>query len=523
MGGKSDAPDPPDYSAIAAGQIESAEMWAEVSREQLEWAREVDTMNRATLERVLGVQLPQMEMAFQNAQDDRERYESVFQPIEDDLVREFNEFDTPERREQEAAERMADVRTQFDAQKRNAQQRLEDYGIDPSQTRSQALDMGFRAQEAATAALAANQGRESVEQMGRALRGEAINIGRGLPSQIAQAQGIVNQTAGGAVGNSAATTNASVNAMGVSQNSAGVSQAGYSGATNTMNTSHNNALASNQQNMDAAGGIGELAGAAMGMFAFNEGGSVREAIRTGYADGGPAGQGAVPTGQDTIPAVLAEDEFVIPADVVKRKGTEFFDKLLDKYKDDGDYEAKRAELTGGAPPAKKPQSPPSTGGQQPGTEPEDQGSIDAQATALMDPSSTKRAMLITKGSPVPSPGILSDDVLVVEIEKDGEQAMIVTKDQQLAQLLTEQPITDELLGEILYEKPEGGAAVSDGSVFQSIDGNGQVASEFLGSRETAQQDLVKAQRLSPQGGTVRALPVQQALIERTQRRVGVGA
>jgi hypothetical protein len=41
--------------------------------------------------------------------------------------------------------------------------------------------------------------------------------------------------------------------------------------------------------------------------------------------------------------MLADDEFVIPADVVKRKGTEFFDKLLDKYKDGGEYEAKRGE------------------------------------------------------------------------------------------------------------------------------------------------------------------------------------
>ena len=34
---------------------------------------------------------------------------------------------------------------------------------------------------------------------------------------------------------------------------------------------------------------------------------------------------------DSIPARLSDGEYVIPADVVKRKGVEFFDKLLDKH------------------------------------------------------------------------------------------------------------------------------------------------------------------------------------------------
>jgi len=34
---------------------------------------------------------------------------------------------------------------------------------------------------------------------------------------------------------------------------------------------------------------------------------------------------------DRVPAMLSQDEYVIPADVVRAKGEEFFDKLLEKY------------------------------------------------------------------------------------------------------------------------------------------------------------------------------------------------
>lgn len=268
MGGKNNAPKPPDMTQIADAQVESAKIWADVASSQLEWAKTTDAENRQLLERVLAVQIPQLEAAYEQALADRARYEEVYQPLEDNLVKEFQEYDTPERREQKAAERIADVRAQYDAQRRNAAQNLEDYGFDPTETKYQALDLGFRASEAANAALAANQGRESVEQMGRALRAEGINIGRGYPSQVAQSQGIVNQTAGGAIQNSqstmAGTVAANQGALGAGQ----LAGSYYNDAGNTLNSGYQNQLA--QYNANAAnsgalwGGIGALAGSAVG-------------------------------------------------------------------------------------------------------------------------------------------------------------------------------------------------------------------------------------------------------------------
>jgi hypothetical protein len=84
------------------------------------------------------------------------------------------------------------------------------------------------------------------------------------------------------------------------------------------------------------GGFGSIAGTALGG---------AKPWWLGGAEGGevPDDLAATPQPGDKHPVMLADDEFVIPADVVKRKGTEFFDKLLDKYTDGGEYEAKRNE------------------------------------------------------------------------------------------------------------------------------------------------------------------------------------
>jgi hypothetical protein len=122
--------------------------------------------------------------------------------------------------------------------------------------------------------------------------------------------------------------------------SVGSNAGAWQGASNAMNNtnwmgSSNNAIGqwnnslSNQGSADLASaqmknentsntwgtiaGLGSMA--AMAMMA--EGGEV---------------QG--PEGRDAIPAKLSHGEFVVPEDVVRRKGTEFFEKLIDKTQQD---------------------------------------------------------------------------------------------------------------------------------------------------------------------------------------------
>lgn len=398
MGGKGSAPKPPDLSQLATASVDSAKIWAQVQNDQLEWAKKQGEDGQRMLDEVLGVQLPQMQEAFRQAQMDRQRYEDTYLPIEENLVKEFEEYDSPERREQESARMQADVAGQFDSQRENALQRLEGYGIDPSQTRSMAMDRGIRAQQASMQALAGNQGRQQTEQMGRALRGEAINIGRGLPSQVAATQGMVNQTAGGATGNFSNAVGAMAGAYQPAMQAGGMSQQGYQqgadintqGFQNSLNQWNANAAASQASWNTAINAAGAAGGLMMSDPKKKENrrparAGVAEAIAatpveeyeyrddSGYDDGqrhvGPMadkvrqnlglGDGTAIPAQDLVMSQFAaiqelterlaaleegvptmasnqpQPNFAIPPDVVMYKGMEHFEKLIDKVRGGG--------------------------------------------------------------------------------------------------------------------------------------------------------------------------------------------
>lgn len=337
-------PPPPDLAGLAEGQVEIAEIQAQTAQNQLDWATDMNLQNREVLQQVLDIQLPIMQdqadimnVNAANAAEDRERYKEVFQPLEDSLIEEFQNYDTPERREQEAGKAIADVSSSFDASRRNALQRLESYGVDPSQTRSAALDVGVRTAQAASSAGAATAAKQRVGDVGRSLRAEAINIGRGYPSQVAQGyqtslaagQGATGSGAA-AVQGGAATQNAATGAYGGANQAFSGAQSGYNSAAGTYGQNYGMQSNNWQQGQNQTMNMLNFAGGAAGAF---------------IADGGPVPQaipfmqdGAVATGvgdgsgiDDAVPAQLSDGEYVIPADVVRIKGEEFFDKLLEKY------------------------------------------------------------------------------------------------------------------------------------------------------------------------------------------------
>lgn len=324
----SSPPPPPDLSGVSAASEEVARIQQQTAAEQLAWAREQDTANRETLNRVLGVQLPAMEDQFQNAREDRERWETQFRPIEDQFIEEAMNYDSADRREREMGGAIADVGSQFDAQRRNALQRLESYGVDPSQTRNSALDIGVRTAQAAAQAGAATGARNRIEDTGRALRSDAVNMGRGALSNVASSYGQSVAAGQAGVGGANQTTGTSASAMQGGLGFSGQALQGYNQSANIQNSGYQNQMQSyNAQQQQTAGmmqGVGSIAGMMIA-----DGGSINERldgeghVNTGLGDGSGI--------DDTVPALVSDGEYVIPADVVRKKGEEFFDKLLERY------------------------------------------------------------------------------------------------------------------------------------------------------------------------------------------------
>jgi hypothetical protein len=170
-------------------------------------------------------------------------------------------------------------------------------------------------------------------------------MGRGLPAQQLSAIGTGIQ-AGGATGALVQQQNAPMyagfqGAMGGLQGQMG----GIQGAGNLLNQGYQNQLAYSQQNAGLAGALGQLGGMAMGYFmpGAADGGQVDDVIsdasKNEYGSGGKIsgpGTGTSDSVQalntsDGTPIKLSNGEYIIPADVVREKGKEFFDNMVQKY------------------------------------------------------------------------------------------------------------------------------------------------------------------------------------------------
>ncbi len=324
-----DPPPPPDYSALAEGSEEVARIAQETAREQLDWAREQDAMNRELLNRVLDVQLPIQEQAALNAIQDRARYSEVFQGVEDQLVEEARLFASADRQAYEAGRAIQDVGNAYEAQRINAARQLESYGADPSEVHSKALDVGIRTAEAAAKAFAGTSAARRTEDLGRAMRADVINIGRGLPSQVAQSYGTALSAGQGAISGANQTTATSASAMGGALQGYDTALRAYQGAGNLTNMGYQNALSSWElgQQYSPWSAMGNLAGMWLG-----GGGGNPFRARSGQEGGEvPEDLSFTPGPDDKYPTLLAKGEYVVPAEVVKAKGTEFFDRLKEKY------------------------------------------------------------------------------------------------------------------------------------------------------------------------------------------------
>lgn len=371
---KADAPDPPDYSGIAAANKEAAEVGAAVARENLAWARETYAQDREFQTRIYNdLFAPTAALQLQASQEDRERYQRVYQPLEDRMVADAERLGSKAEQERLAGQASAEVAQQFEAQRNNAEQALQSYGVDPSMTRAAALDVGVRTAQAAASAGAANTARTQAENMGRALRSEAINVGRGYPGQVAQSSALVAQTGAQGVAGQLQTSQvggANMNNTnwfnsGVNANNAGNGLIGsvFGTQANIFNTQQVAKTALTNQ-------MFEMAGSGMSALSMMSDERVKENVKpVGKLDNGltvyefnykgnptrqigliaqeveqtkPEAVSETPAGLKMVDYSVAADPqgpapdaegsrgYAIPHDILMRKGTEFFDRLVDK-------------------------------------------------------------------------------------------------------------------------------------------------------------------------------------------------
>lgn len=354
-GGKGgSAPDP------NPGYIRSAEASEKVGMEQVALGRETLDFYKKQYEEIAPVlkQITDSEVATQTANkqraDEYAAYErDTFRPLEKQLVKEAETYNTDAKREELARTASADVSQAFGVARGQQNRQLAAVGLRPDSNRFAALNNNLLVQEALGKAGAQNKARTDAEGLGYAKLQDAANMGRGLASNASTAYGVSINAGNSAAGNAQAGGNFMGQGYGQASGMYSAGANAYGTAGNIYGNEFNSRMQGYNAQQQAAGGfakgVGSLIGTGLSMG--TGGGASVGAKLLGFADGGPLEKkGAIsgPGGpvDDKIPAMLSNGEYVLPADTVKKIGKEKLDKVVKETHTPAEIQRKRKALKG---------------------------------------------------------------------------------------------------------------------------------------------------------------------------------
>jgi len=254
---------------------QSAKLSAETSKEYLEWykkvyADEISPRQRRNDDLTESLVSDYLDTSSQNkrmASEQLARQKALFYPVEEKMVQEAMNYDSPERMERMAGQAAADVNQQFSNSRNQMQRSLGAYGLRPDSGAFASVNTKLALGQALGTAAAQNKARTDVQDKAIALRAGAANFGRGLGSQAAGGFSTSIAANQGAGGQSAQNINSAMQGyagMGNAYNTAmsGFGQAGSLAYQNTMA-----GLQSFNAEMAPMNALMSAAGTAAGMYA----------------------------------------------------------------------------------------------------------------------------------------------------------------------------------------------------------------------------------------------------------------
>ena len=130
------------------------------------------------------------------AREDRERNQSVFQPLQDRYIAEATNYASPERMQKATSEAAADVRQEASLARGASSRNMAAMGVNPASGRFASEDRRLTAGEGIAAAGAKNMARRQVEAVGEGKMANAINMGNQTAVSPASLAGLSGQQAG---------------------------------------------------------------------------------------------------------------------------------------------------------------------------------------------------------------------------------------------------------------------------------------------------------------------------------------
>lgn len=264
-----DAPTPdPKIGEAALKSAQLGEQWLQFSKDQFAVSQtrqaEIDALTKKLTEQQLGLG----EQAIADANAARDRYNTVFKPIEDQFVSEAANYGSPERQEAAAAEANADVQAAAARARGTATREAAAMGLDPNSGRFAAIRDAGETGTALAAAGAANNARQTVRDKGLAMKEAVVNLGKGLPSQAASSAAFALGSGNSAQGLGLNANNAFMGSTGLMGQGFQGAQSGYGQQAGILNNLYNSQMRGYeaQQAESAAlwGGLGTAAGMILG-------------------------------------------------------------------------------------------------------------------------------------------------------------------------------------------------------------------------------------------------------------------
>lgn len=266
-GGSAPAPDP----AIGQAALENVALgkdWLAFAKDQFAQGNERQETTDALNTRVITQQLDTQDRANTWANEDRARTKEVFQPLENQFIDTAKNFDTPEKQAEAAATAKADVLAASEQQRQSSARQMASMGVNPNSGRFAGVTRAGDLNTALASAGAQNNARIMIRDKGLALKADAINMGKGLPSSTAAAYGIGTNAGNSAVGNNQSGNNNFYANQGVMAQGYGGAIGANNSAGSMLNNLYGNQLsawnAQQQANATSSAGIGQLFGTVAG-------------------------------------------------------------------------------------------------------------------------------------------------------------------------------------------------------------------------------------------------------------------
>lgn len=273
--GSSKAPSPdPAIGQAALKEAQLGEDWLAFAREQFKTSTYRQVEQDKLANEVTRNQLDASRQAQGWATADRQRYDEVFKPLQDEFIDTAKNWDSAERQDKLAAEAKADVINNATMARQASERNMASMGVDPTSGRYAGVDRAGSQATALAAAGAENTARNTVRKEGVAMRADAVNMGSGLAVNPATSLGLSSQTGSAAMGTTSANNAQSAGLGSIMGQGYQAAMQGYGSQASILNQQYANQLnawqAKEQANASATGGlwggIGSMAG--MGLMAF---------------------------------------------------------------------------------------------------------------------------------------------------------------------------------------------------------------------------------------------------------------